>query len=87
MCNQFPLFGKDLHTLKLDQKKPCQLNDRAWFYETENITLVYSRDGEVGKDFCQELVGHVYGKIYNLEGGWDAWNSAGFYKETGLNEV
>lgn len=56
------------------------------FHETENITLVYSRDGEVGKDFCQELVGHVYGKIYNLEGGWEAWDKAGFYKETGLNE-
>jgi len=56
------------------------------FNDTENVTLVYSRYGELGAEFCMELVGTVYGDIYNLEGGWDAWDTAGFFRETGLEE-
>jgi len=37
--------------------------------------LVYSKDGGVGATFCQNLTGHVYGAIYNLEGGYEAWSS------------
>lgn len=55
------------------------------FYETENVTLICSRNGELGAEFSQDLVGYVYGEIYNLKGGWEAWNSAGFIKETGLD--
>jgi len=36
--------------------------------------LVYSKDGNVGGSFCQDLIGKVYGKIYNLDGGINAWN-------------
>lgn len=39
---------------------------------TEDI-LVYSVNGTVGAQFCKDLTNHVYGKIYNLEGGWNAW--------------
>jgi len=39
---------------------------------TDNI-LVYSVNGTVGAQFCRELTNHVYGEIYNLEGGWNAW--------------
>jgi len=42
-------------------------------YNTTNDILVYSIDGENGSIFCQDLIDHVYGKIYNLEGGYDAW--------------
>ena len=42
-------------------------------YNLTKDILVYSVNGSVGEDFCKELVGHVYGKIYNLEGGWEAW--------------
>ena len=65
---------------------PCQFNkghiDGAGlydspesFYNTTHDILVYSVDGAVGEQFCQELVGNVYGKIYNLEGGWNEWVS------------
>jgi len=43
----------------------------------ENLTddiLVYSVDGKIGAEFCKNLTHNlVYGKIYNLEGGWNAW--------------
>jgi len=40
--------------------------------------LVYSKNGSVGEEFCQELVNHVYGEIYNLEGGFEAWKTVGY---------
>lgn len=43
------------------------------FFNTTTDILVYSVDGTVGEQFCRELVGYVYGNIYNLEGGWEAW--------------
>ena len=47
-------------------------------YELEEDVLVYSKDGTVGLDFCLDLTEHVYGKIYNLKGGYNAWVAAGF---------
>jgi len=52
-------------------------NPNSLFNSTEDI-LVYSVDGTVGAIYCADLVGHVYGKIYNLAGGYDAWVAAGF---------
>jgi len=49
-------------------------NPEALYNCTSDI-LVYSVDGTKGEWFCSQLLGHVYGKIYNLEGGWNAWNS------------
>jgi len=51
------------------------MNALTLYNETNDI-LVYSKNGTVGAGFCQELVGHVYGNIYNLEGGYEAWESA-----------
>lgn len=48
-------------------------------YNTTEDLLIYSKDGTVAEeDFCEELVNHVYGKIYNLEGGFDAWKALGY---------
>ena len=52
-------------------------NVMSLYNSTEDI-LVYSIDGTVGADFCLDLTGHVYGHIYNLKGGYDAWVSVGF---------
>ena len=43
-------------------------------YNTTNDILVYSKNGENGSKFCQDLINHVYGKIYNLEGGYNTWS-------------
>ena len=57
----------------------AQLNmNSLTLYNSTNDILVYSKDGTVGAGFCQELVGHVYGEIYNLDGGYEAWTSAGY---------
>ena len=41
--------------------------------ETDDI-LVYSKDGTIGAGFCENLTKNmVYGKVYNLIGGWNAW--------------
>lgn len=47
------------------------------------IFIVYSKDGIIGANFSQELVNNVYGEIYNLEGGIEAWESAGYELEYG----
>ena len=54
------------------------INPLVHYNTTENL-LVYSKNGTVAEeDFCKELVNHVYGKIYNLKGGFDAWKKAGY---------
>jgi rhodanese-related sulfurtransferase len=54
------------------------INPLVHFNTTENL-LIYSKNGTVAEeDFCKVLVNHVYGKIYNLEGGFDAWKEAGY---------
>jgi len=41
--------------------------------ETDDI-LVYSKDGTIGAGYCENLtLNQVYGNIYNLLGGWNAW--------------
>ncbi|UCF50475.1 MAG: hypothetical protein JSU91_03055 [Thermoplasmatales archaeon] len=53
-------------------------NPYVHYNTTENL-LIYSKDGTVGEeDFCKIIVNHVYGKIYNLEGGFYAWKEAGY---------
>ena len=64
------------------------LNDNyeTLFYNVtndKNDILVYSKDGTIGEYFCQNLTGNVYGKLYNLEGGYNAWAAAGYPIETG----
>jgi len=54
------------------------------YYNTTQDILVYSKDGENGTLFCSWLVGHVYGNIYNLEGGYEAWLAEGYPIKTGL---
>ena len=57
-------------------------NPDSLFNTTADI-LVYSKDGIVGANFSQDLVNHVYGKIYNLDGGIQAWRDAGYKLEYG----
>ncbi len=52
-------------------------------YNHTNDILVYSVDGTIGANFCENLTGNVYGAIYNLEGGFSAWDDAGYKIETG----
>ena len=53
-------------------------NPYVHYNTTENL-LIYSKNGTVAEeDFCKVLVNHVYGKIYNLEGGFIAWKEAGY---------
>jgi len=51
------------------------LDENELNYQNEtNDILVYSVDGSVGAEFCEILTQNmVYGKLYNLIGGWDAW--------------
>ena len=52
---------------------PNTLNDST------NDILVYSKNGTVGEEFCEQLVKNcVTVKIYNLEGGYEAWENAGY---------
>jgi len=55
-------------------------NPDSLLNETEDI-LVYSVNGDVGADFCEQLVGIVYGNIYNLKGGFTVWDAEGFEVE------
>lgn len=49
------------------------INDPTTLYNTTNDILVYSMDGHKGSWFCEQLIGHVYGNVYNLDGGWNAY--------------
>ena len=57
----------------------AELNDNpTTLYQNTADILVYSVNGNVGEDFCLDLLNHVYGKIYNLIGGYNAWVAAGY---------
>lgn len=47
------------------------------FYNSTNDLLIYCLDGTKSPSFAERLVGHVYGKIYNMDGGWNAWINYG----------
>ena len=48
-------------------------------YNTTNDTIIYDDDGKgEGLVDCYALINHVYGKIYYLEGGLDAWKAKGY---------
>jgi rhodanese-related sulfurtransferase len=55
---------------------PATLYQVEGDYNSTTDILVYSVDGKVGAEFCLDLTGHVYGKIYNLAGGYNAWAAA-----------
>jgi len=49
--------------------------DPTELYNLSNTLLIYSVNGIKGEWFCEQLMGHVYGKVYNLAGGWNAWTN------------
>ena len=55
--------------------KAFRYTDPTELYNLSNPLLVYSADGSMGAWFCEQLMGHVYGNVYNLEGGWNAWSN------------
>ncbi len=57
---------------------PTTLYQNESDYQNTTDILVYSVNGSVGADFCSNLIGNVYGKIYNLDGGYEAWVIAGY---------
>lgn len=58
--------------------EPQTLHQTEGDYQNTTDILIYSLDGTAGAEFCSELVNHVYGKIYNLAGGYEAWVAAGY---------
>lgn len=45
------------------------------YYNYTSDIIVYDNGGLKSEMFCQSLVNHTYGKIYNLVGGYLAWVS------------
>lgn len=65
--NQGHLPGAELNMY------PNTLNDST------NDILVYSKNGTAGEYFCEQLINNsIPVKIYNLEGGYEAWENAGY---------
>ena len=54
----------------------------SMFHGWHEDVLVYSQEGVVSVDFCEDLLWQVYGSIYHLDGGFDAWKAAGYGIET-----
>jgi rhodanese-related sulfurtransferase len=48
------------------------------FYNTVHDLLIYDKNGTNSIKYCKNLINHVYGEIYYLEGGIEAWEEAGF---------
>lgn len=54
------------------------IGDSTTLYNSTGDILVYSINGSVGEQFCMELMGNVFGSVYNLEGGYDNWIAEGY---------
>jgi len=62
-----------------------QLNAQVYYQDlndTSDILVYTQQDSSQTESFCEELVDHIYGKIYNLEGGYLSWIDAGYPIET-----
>ena len=55
------------------------------YYNITTDIIVYTHEGsnEKAQEFCNALIGHIYGKIYLLKGGYLSWKEAGYEIETG----
>ncbi len=55
------------------------------YYNKTTDILVYTENGEnlEAQVFCKNLIGHIYGDIYLLEGGYTSWEQFGYKIETG----
>ena len=58
------------------------INPFTLFNSTTDI-LVYSINGSVGEQFCEDLLYNVTVNVYNLEGGFEAWKAIGYPYATG----
>ena len=79
-CSQCQFNRGHLPAAKMN-KDPITLYQNESDYQNKSDILVYSINGTVGAGFCADLTGHIYGKIYNLEGGYEAWAAAGYPKQ------
>ena len=91
----YNLIKNDSNLIVVDVRGcPCHYNKEhlphaIWdtnvndFYNTTKDLLIYCETGYTSTQFCKKLVGHVYGRIYNLEGGIEAWKKAGYEVEKG----
>ena len=60
---------------------PARGNYTSLYYNVTSDTndiLIYTTDGKNGERFCENLTGNVYGKLYNLVGGFNSWKTAGY---------
>ena len=60
---------------------PARSNYTSLYYNVtndKNDILIYTTDGKNGERFCENLTGNVYGKLYNLVGGFNSWKAAGY---------
>ena len=48
------------------------------FYNYTGDILVYSQNGGFSAQFCNNLINHTFGNLYNLEGGIEAWKNKGY---------
>lgn len=63
-----------------------ELNPEVYYQdlnETSDILVYTQHDSSKTVAFCNSLVGHVYGNIYNLKDGYNAWIAADYPIETG----
>ena len=79
-CSQCQFNRGHLPGAKMN-KDPTTLYQNDSDYQNTSDILVYSINGSVGAGFCVDLKGHVYGKIYNLDGGYEAWAALGYPKQ------
>lgn len=60
--------------------KSVKINNAVWatkatgYYNSTNDFLIYDKSGSSKSiNYCEGLIGHVYGNIYRLEGGYVSW--------------
>ncbi len=46
--------------------------------DTAQDLIIYCQNGSESISYCEELVSNVYGAIYHLEDGFEAWKKAGY---------
>lgn len=53
------------------------VNPYSFWNKTEDL-LIYSNDNNVSIFFCERLINNTYSRLFYLDGGYDAWEKAGY---------
>ncbi len=59
--------------LKIDSSAFWATGTKSYWNSTNDFLIYDKFGGNKSVDYCERLLGHVYGNVYRLNGGYESW--------------